>query len=208
MQKKKRVVLLSRGHVAAFVVLGFGMICLLGGLFSWIKLRTAFNISRLDTADLRLGKYVKGEITQYAGKDIETIGGTVFYGVSASRAHGITFYDVYTIPAADGKYIEVLIGDETLRDTLGSYERGVGSGAFFFGKAEKVKCDQNYAFWEKSVTFGSADEAEQKICDKYVIREIYPERIKYRIYAGLSLIITALLMVYVCGGVHVQEDSD
>ncbi|MDE7321259.1 MAG: hypothetical protein K2N73_00775 [Lachnospiraceae bacterium] len=201
---KKRVIELSKWHVVAFILLGLGMFLLLCGVFSWIKLRAALSISRLDTEDLRLGKYVKGEITQYAGRDIETIGGTAFNGVSASRAYGFTFYEVYTIPAADGKYVELLIDDGAIQDILKSYDQGVGSGAFFVGKAERTKYDRNYAFWDKSVTFGSAGEAEEKICDEYIIREIYPERIRYRMCAGLSLVLTASLIVRACGGVKIK----
>lgn len=67
---KKKVIELSKWHVVAFVIFVIGILLLLGGAVSWLKLRAALNISRLNTEDLRLGKYVKGEITQYAGKDI------------------------------------------------------------------------------------------------------------------------------------------
>lgn len=205
---RKKIIELSKWHVVALVIFGLGILLLTGGVVSWLKLRAAFHIARFDTEDLRLGKYVKGEITQYAVRETETINGMRFNGISGGYGYGIgVFYDAYTIPAADGKYICVLIRDEELLAALSAYDRGVGEGAFFVGKVEKPKYDVNYDFWEDSVTFESIDEAKEKICDKYVIRQIYPERIRYIIYAGISLLITAWIISIAGGRVKVQQDT-
>ena len=202
---KKKILELSKWHIVAFVILGIGMLLLLGGIISWLKFRTALNLSRLDTEDLRFGKYIKGEITRYVGKDSQL--SDDFYGVSASVAYGFTFYDIYTVPASDGKYVELLIKDEALQDILKEYDRGVGEGTFFAGKVERPRYDRNYAFWENSAVFSSADEAEEKIFEKYVVREIYPERIRYKMYAGLSLALTAWIILKACGGIKLREEG-
>ena len=129
---KKKTVELSRWQVAAFVLLGIGMLFLLGGILALAKFRAALNLSRLDTENLRSGKYVKGEIRQYAGKNSELV--DVFLGVNGSYGYGLTFYDAYTIPAEDGKFVEILIKDEELLDQLEAYDKGIGSGVFFVGR--------------------------------------------------------------------------
>lgn len=200
---KKKTIELSKLQVAAFILLGGGILFLLGGILALAKFRAALNLSRLDTEDLRSGKYVKGEIRQYSGKKSELA--DVFLGVSGGYGYGFTFYDAYTIPAEDGKFVEILIKDEELLDQLKAYDMGIGSGAFFVGKVEKPKYEYNYDFWKNSSVFASVDDAKERICNKYVIRQTYPERIWYRIYAGLSLILTACIIIKGCGGVKITS---
>lgn len=200
---KKKTIELSRWQVAAFVLLGIGMLFLLGGILALAKFRAALNLSRLDTENLRSGKYVKGEIRQYAGKNSELV--DVFFGVSGSYGYGFTFYDAYTIPAEDGKFVEILIKDEALLDQLEAYDRGIGSGAFFVGRVEKPRYEYNYDFWKDSSVFAGVDDAKARICNKYVIRQTHPEGIRYRIYVGLSLVLTAWIIIKGCGGVKVTS---
>lgn len=200
---KKKTIELSKLQVAAFILLGGGILFLLGGILALAKFRAALNLSRLDTEDLRSGRYVKGEIRQYSGKKSEF--GDVFLGVSSSYGYGLAFYDAYTIPVEDGKFVEILIKDEELLDQLEAYDRGIGSGAFFVGRVEKPRYEYNYDFWKDSSVFAGVDDAKARICNKYVIRQMHSEGIRYRIYVGLSLVLTAWIIIKGCGGVKITS---
>lgn len=200
---KKKTIELSKLQVAAFILLGGGILFLLGGILALAKFRAALNLSRLDTEDLRSGRYVKGEIRQYSGKKSEF--GDVFLGVSSSYGYGLAFYDAYTIPAEDGKFVEILIKDDELLDQLEAYDRGIGSGAFFVGRVEKPRYEYNYDFWKDSSVFAGVDDAKARICNKYVIRQMHSEGIRYRIYVGLSLVLTAWIIIKGCGGVKITS---
>lgn len=200
---RKKTIELSKWHIAAFILLGIGMLFLLGGISALIQFREALNLSRLDTEDLRSGKYVKGEIRRYAGKKSELV--DVFLGVSGSYGYGFTFYDAYTIPVENGKFVEVLIKDEELLDQMEAYDNGIGNGVFFVGRVEKPRYRYNYDFWKDSSVFASVDDAKERICNKYVIRQTHSEGIRYRIYAGLSLVLTACIIIKGCGGVKITS---
>ncbi|MDE7184926.1 MAG: hypothetical protein K2O40_10750 [Lachnospiraceae bacterium] len=184
----KRTIELSKWHVAALGFFVFGVFSLISG----IAMTIAINMSKMDPESLRRGKYIKGEITQYMGKDSEI--NTSFYGVSSSVAYGFRFYDVYTIPISGGQYVELLVRDPALQDILESYDRGVGRGAYFVGKVEKRKYRINDDFW-------TIDGIKDNIYDKYVIRQVNPKKATYKLCVGVSMLVTSWMIFMACGGV-------
>ncbi len=198
----KRRIELNIWHVVSFIFFVIGMLFMIYGFNACYKMHAAANISRIKTEKLHKGQYVKGEIKKYIGKSIEY--SEEFYGVSGSYAYGLTFYDAYTIPTSDDKYIVVYIKDSELQNILENYDEGIGSNAYIVGKVEKPFYSFNYEFWNGTDIFKNEEEAKEKIFSKFIIREINYDKRIHRMYEGLLILFTSWIIFKIGGRVKIK----
>jgi hypothetical protein len=200
----KTYIEMSKWHIVALVFMLTGLILLAYGCNAYYNIRVATNLAGINSEKLRKGQYIKGEITKYAGRKIETVGGERFYGVSYSVTVGFTTYDVYTVPTYDGKYVSLYVKDDEKKDKLGLYDNGYGNGVSIVGKVVETKFEPNYEFWEASDIFESEEEMKDKIISNYVIKEINYKKRQHRIYEGLFIMAAAWIVFRIGGKVKVK----
>jgi len=72
----------TKGYIIVLTLLIIGLACLGFGINSFYKSSHTLNTDNLKVQDCISGNFVKGNITSYIVKDINTIGQTVYSGQS------------------------------------------------------------------------------------------------------------------------------
>lgn len=200
----KTYVEISILHIISAILTAAGFVLLMYGLYSCYRYNTAKSISAINTDRITEGRYVKGKLTKYIGKEVDGIDGENFYGVSRSVYKGLTKYDVYTIPTFNKKYIALYVNDNDTLDKLETYNDGVGSSVEFVGQVIKDDYQPNYEFWQDSGLFEGQEDMNSKLFSKYVVKEIdYSKRLSH-IYQGLSLWLVALILFNLAGRINIR----
>lgn len=197
MQRKR--IHITPGYAAAIFLMITGSVFLIRGCIVMHAVNNTVRISELTVSQCRTGMYVSGIITAYIGKNTETLGEDEFTGV----CEDLTLmagdeYEIYTIPTADDKYIRVMVRDRDKKEALQQYNKGSGRGVHIEGEIEAPETDLNYAWYED--VFGcDKEEVDARVSSAYVIRQIHFRKEIQALYAGIVLILSAVLC-FICSG--------
>ncbi len=187
----------------SFVVILFliGMLVTVNGIRIIYGIDHAADLSELSAYEVKKGRYVCGEITEYLGYSYDTLNSGRFYGESIEYMSGLHIYHIYTLPMADGKYLQILLKDEQTVEQLKNYEQGRGQGVFLEGRIGRNPIELNYDFYEYALGTASREETDRKVQSEYVLYQTSFQQERRILYAGAGLIVTALFLFLAGGGI-------
>ena len=193
---------ITKREILTVIIFIMGLIFLCKGINSYFKYEHALILENLEEGKLKKGRYVTGNIDSYIGQIM--YGSGKFYGVSQGY---ITFgktYEFYTIPVAHNSYIELMISDESVTESLDAFENGHGEGVYFEGVIVEPPVEPNYAWYSKVENFNTDD-----LITSYVVKEANLKR-KNTAYIGVLLLVLAALLFFDAGGLKniVSEDIE
>ena len=183
---------ITKREILTVIIFIMGLIFLCKGINSYFKYEHALTLENLEEGKLKKGRYVTGNIDSYIGQIM--YGSGKFYG----RSQGyITFgktYEWYTIPVAHNSYIELMISDESVKESLDAFENGHGEGVYFEGVIVEPPIEPNYAWYSKVENFNTDD-----LITSYVVKEANLKR-KNTAYIGFLLLVLSALLFFDSGG--------
>lgn len=159
----------------------------------------ALALSELDRTACREGSYAAGEIETYLVKEI-TMAGSVKYSGEGAVLLSLTGgkeYHFYTIPIADGQYIQIMAYRKETRRALQELAEGEGGTVPFVGLITKPQMEISLRWYEGIPGFKL-----ENLVQEYVLKEIDLTGQKNLMIIGGIILFIALLLYAQSGGIR------
>lgn len=174
------------------IIFIIGLIFLSVGLRSYIKYSNALHLETLNKQDLKIGKYIVGNIDTYIqGIRYEN---NIYHDVNQVHRTAWKIYDYYAMPIEEDSYITLLIADDSAKAQLEAFEDGHGEPIYFEGIIIEPSRQLNYELDETVVDFNP-----ENFVDSFAIKET---KLTYRnpIILGIILLVFSILLFFIAGG--------
>ena len=199
----KTTIYITKELVFFLLLLSLNLFFLWKGMVAYDRSENRIRIDKLTAADCKEGNYVVGTIDRYARTlSYDEFGGVHFSGVS-TEIIADKDYKVYTIPAGEGQYIRIMVGDIWRKKALGAFHDGQGESVSFEGKLLETSMSTHYKDWCDSVP---EENFADKVISQYVIKEISIEKEKKILDAGFTFLIATFLQLLTLQGVVVTRE--
>ena len=185
------------------IIFIIGLIFLSIGLKSYNKYNNALHLETLNKQDLKVGKYIVGNIDMYI--DEIQYENNIYHDVNQVHRTGWKTYDYYAVPIEEGAYITLLIADESVKAQLDAYEDGHGEAVYFEGIIVEPSRQLTYALDETVEEFNP-----ENFIDSFAIQET---SINYKnsMIWGILLLTFSILLFFISGGrssfISVEKDE-
>ena len=173
------------------------------GMVAYDKAENSIPIERLTAENCKEGSYVVGSIDSYARSKVSDENGTVFTNAPIVRVGGTSDYLLYTIPAGEGQFVRIWIGDRERLEALEGFSNGYGAEIPFEGQLVKMAMDDHYKNWADEVV--REDFSTDKVIADYALQEISIADKKKMMDAGFTFLIVTFLQFLSVRGVVVTE---
>ena len=185
------------------IIFIIGLIFLSMGMRSYYKYDNALHLETLNRQDLKIGKYIVGNIDTYIdGIQYEN---NIYHDVNQVHMTGWTTYDYYAVPIEEEAYITLLISDESVKAQLDTYEDGHGEAVYFEGIIIEPSRQLNYELDETIKNFDP-----ENFIDTFAIQET---KLNYKnsMIWGILLLVFSILLFFISGGrssfISVEKDE-
>ena len=184
----RKTIHISKNFLLFLVIFIAGIAFATYGIHSIQKENNAIEFNELDEDDCMKGQYVKGEIPSCVRKNIGNLGNGSTSAISQELIVGLTEYAFFTIPIKESKYIQLMISD---KDIIEALENDV-ENIYFEGEIIESPIGVNDK-WYEDLSDSDAFNTDN-VLPEYVIQEVRFEQRKECVYAGLTLVIVALIL--------------
>lgn len=138
---------ISRSGIIWCIILLFGLILLISGIFEQEAYGKHFSFDEITPGSLRPGDYVAGNIT-----DFLVTGETTISAISAEYVP----YSIYNVAVADGYYIRILVASSLTRQTFYDNMNGSSKKNGFSGVVIESPMDINEAWYREVKGFDTS----------------------------------------------------
>ncbi len=184
-------------HTAVSVLLFIiGMLIGMRGFGVLYGSNHASGFPNLDRTACREGKYVSGEIDSCLVKQITTAGAGRFWGESGTLLRAGKEYHFYTIPIADGQYIQIMAWKKETTEALQELVKEERETVSFTGVIAAHPLEISLHWYQGIPGF-----QPETLVQEYVLRETDPESGKNLLIVGGIVLFTAVLLYWQSGGI-------
>lgn len=187
--------------ISALVSLGIGAVSLWLFLVNGWKLMSwmyPLNLEILTEQTMKANRYVVGTITDCVTVPYEK-GSSSRYGRSNSFLNGVMFYDCYTIPISEGRYIRVWLYEKESLSGMEGLVKGDSVEVPFAGLLVRSNGALNTEFYDHAPEFD-----QSKVVRDYVLEQKTKETEKNLFFIGLFGMAAAAL-IYVRNSIRIRE---
>lgn len=187
---------------SALASLGIGAVSLwlfLTNGWKLVSYSPPLDLANLCERTMKGNRYVRGTISEcvtvpYEGRN------DVRDGCSNSFLNGVMFYDCYTIPISEGRYIRVWLYEKESLNGMESLVKGASAEVPFAGLLVRSNGALNTEFYDRDPEFD-----QSKVVTDYTLVQKTTEKEKNLLFIGLFGMGAALLTYVRGGGIRVKE---
>lgn len=188
--------------ISALASLGIGAVSLwlfLTNGWKLVSYSPPLDLANLCERTMKGNRYVRGTISEcvtvpYEGRN------DVRDGCSNSFLNGVMFYDCYTIPISEGRYIRVWLYEKESLNGMESLVKGASAEVPFAGLLVRSNGALNTEFYDRDPEFD-----QSKVVTDYTLVQKTTEKEKNLLFIGLFGMGAALLTYVRGGGIRVKE---
>lgn len=181
-------ILVTKLHIFWVILLLTGLFCSFYGLNARIRYASAHDFSSLSEENCKEGVYVKGPI--YSCVRRKMYPGNNYSGESKGYITlSKTVYSAYTIPIKDGRFIYIMVYDDTTKEGLKNLVNEKETAVPFLGEIIKASDGISFSYeWHQDIEGFDADRLETR----YEVRQINVQT-KYETgYFGVMLLLLCI----------------
>ena len=187
---------IPKSTVVATLLFVVGAFLLAGGFGIFYRCRHASALTELGREGCREGSYVSGEIDACLTKKVPFAAFDKYSGESGVFMTGGKSYRFYTVPVADGGYIQIMIWKKETVEAVGELIEGERETVPFVGVIAEQPQTSILGWYEDIPGFRT-----DALIQEYVLREIDRTGAKNRMIIGGIVLFLAVLLYWQSGGV-------